>query len=233
MKSLRKPSRRRLWKRAAAALLLSGLLSGALIGGLRWWTHAAYANRIYDNAATVPAEAAPRVAVVFGAGVWPGGEPSPILYDRIATAAELYKQGRVRTLLLTGDNRFKNYNEPETMRQTALALGVPEAALVLDFAGRRTFDSCYRAREIFGVRRAILITQGFHLDRALYLCDSLGIDSIGLRADRRAYPADAHLRWSLREIPATLAAWSDLNLLRPAPVLGEKLPMVETTNAVR
>ncbi len=111
----------------------------------------------------------------------------PALYDRVATAVDLYQRGLVNKLLLTGDNRFVNYNEPEAMRRTAVKLGVPDEDLVLDYAGRRTYDSCYRAREIFGVNRAILVTQAFHLDRALYLCDAFGIDSVGVVADRRNY----------------------------------------------
>ena len=222
MKARRKKS---LWQRIIIAVLTSGLVFGALVGGLRWWTEVAYAGRVYGNAGVVPVETEPRVAIVFGAGVWRGREPSPILYDRIRTAADLYKQGRVGKLLLTGDNRFHSYNEPAVMKQTALALGVPEEALVLDFAGRRTYDSCYRARTIFDVRRAVLVTQDFHLDRALYLCNSLGVDSIGVRADRRQYPSASRFWWSLREIPATFAAWSDLKILHPAPVLGERLPI--------
>lgn len=199
----------------------------AFVGGLRWWTHATYAGRIYRAAEALPEDGASsqRVAIVFGAGLWRGGGPSPVLYDRIATAVDLYRAGRVRKLLLTGDNRFSNYNEPDVMRQTAIHLGVPAEDLVPDYAGRRTFDSCYRAREIFGVSRAVLVTQEFHLDRALYLCNALGIDSIGVVADRRAYTREAHFWWRVRELPATFGAWSNLNLFRPTPILGEKIPI--------
>ena len=172
----------------------------------------------------MPADA-PRIAIVFGAGLERSGGPTPILYDRVATAVDLYNAGKVSKLLLTGDNRFVNYNEPEAMRQTALQLGVPDSDLVLDYAGRRTYDSCYRAREIFGVSRAILVTQAFHLDRAMYLCDAFGIDSLGVMADRRNYAASSETWWSIREAAATVAAWIDVNLLKPTPVLGEKLPI--------
>ncbi len=149
---------------------------------------------------------------------WTHKRPSPILYDRVAVAAEPYHAGRVRKLLLTGDNRFDNYNEPAAMRQTALEMGVPDQDLVLDYAGRRTYDSCYRAREIFGVRRATLVTQEFHLDRALYLCNSLGVDSIGVAADRQAY-GGSRLWWSTRELGALATAWLDIHLLHPTPIL--------------
>lgn len=217
--------RRSRWKRLVIALALITLLGLVSAIGLRWWTHAHYAAQTFTRVADVPTGAEPRIAIVFGAGLWRGGGPSAVLYDRVATAAELYRAGKVQKLLLTGDNRFKNYNEPDVMRETALKMGIPAKDLVPDYAGRRTYDSCYRAREIFGVRRAVLITQEFHLDRALYVCDSFGIDSIGLTADRRAYPRAARLRWRVREFLATVSAWSDLNFLHPAPVLGDKIPI--------
>ena len=111
------------------------------------------------------------------------------------------------------------------MRQTALQLGMPDDALVLDYAGRRTYDSCYRARDIFGLNRAILVTQAFHLDRALYLCNSLGVDSIGVTADRRIYAASSMAWWSMREAAANVEAWLDLNITHPLPILGDKLPI--------
>ncbi|MGH9944752.1 MAG: SanA/YdcF family protein [Pyrinomonadaceae bacterium] len=222
-------------KRISKALLLGGALFALFTFGLRWRTHRAAAENVYRNVAAVPATheepPPPAVAIVFGAGLWRnGGGPSPVLYDRVASAAELYRAGRVRKLLLTGDNRFRNYNEPAVMRDTAIGLGVPAADLVLDYAGRRTYDSCYRARHIFGVTRAVLVTQRFHLDRALYLCHALGVESVGLAADRRAYPRGARLWWQAREIPATLSAWGDLNLWRPTPVLGEKIPIAKLRN---
>jgi SanA protein len=147
------------------------------------------------------------------------------LYDRVATAVELYRRGLVSKLLLTGDNRFVDYNEPEAMRRTAVELGVPAEDLVLDYAGRRTYDSCYRAKEIFGVQRAMLVTQAFHLERALYLCEAFGIDGIGVVADRRNYTQTSQTWWSIREAAASFAAWIDVNLTRPTPVLGEPLPI--------
>ena len=84
---------------------------------------------------------------------------------------------------------------------------------------------CYRAHEIFGVKHAILVTQAFHLDRALYLCDAFGIDSVGVVADRRNYTQTSQTWWSIREAAATLAAWLDVNVTRPTPVLGPPLPI--------
>ncbi len=165
------------------------------------------------------------VALVFGAGYWPDGTPSDILRDRVAAAAELYRAGRVRKLLFSGDNRFQHYNEPAKMREVALSLGVPEEDIVLDYAGRRTYDTCYRARDIFGLREVVVVTQRYHLPRALYTCQRLGLDAVGYVADRRPY---IHIRrYQAREIPALWLAWWDLWVRRPTPVLGEPIPILE------
>jgi SanA protein len=162
---------------------------------------------------TLTAQRAPAepVAIVFGAQVYPSGQPSPMLADRIAAAAELYHSGKAATLLLSGDGRAPEYDEPQAMKRYAMHLGVPEEAILTDGGGTRTYETCRRARTQFGVRRAILVTQHFHLDRALLLCHGLGITAVGVPADYQrptGYHPD-HLRWSqLREVPATaLAAW--------------------------
>ncbi len=171
------------------------------------------------------------VAIVFGAAVYPGGRASPILADRVRTAVELYHAGKVPGLLLSGDNRFPNYNEPAVMARLARQWGVPEGALALDYAGRRTYATCWRARHIFGVRRALLVTQRFHLPRALYLCRALGIEAIGVPADR---PGGYRGQWWFagpREILARLRAWWDVHLW-PPPVVGgppEPLPWLTPT----
>jgi SanA protein len=163
------------------------------------------------------------VAIVFGAGVWPDGRLSDILADRVETAVALYHAGKVKKLLMTGDNRFAYYNEPKHMREYAMARGVPAEDIVLDYAGRRTYDSCYRAWHIFGVREAILITQTYHLDRALFTADHLGIDAVGVGADHRSYVYLQRYWW--RELLATSVAWWEVLITRPKPILGPKLPI--------
>ncbi len=165
------------------------------------------------------------VAIVFGAGLRRDGSASPVLRDRIATAAELYFSGKVQKILMSGDNRVVDYNEPGAMREYALSLGVPDEDIVLDFAGRRTYDTCYRARAVFGVANAILVTQGYHLPRALYTCNQLEVAAIGVPADRRSYSRRAVVYWNLRELPATLIAFWDLFVTRPLPVLGDPEPI--------
>jgi SanA protein len=210
---------RKAWRWTAAALGLLLLATALFPFALRWWIDRRYQGLIHAIE-TVPPR---KVAIVFGAGITADGRPMPALADRVWTAAQLYHAGKVQKLLMSGDNRFINYNEPEAMRQYALQQGVPDEAIVLDYAGRRTYDTCYRADYIFGVTDAILVTQWFHLDRALYTCDRLGIDAVGVAADRRDYYSARYWWW--REVAAVTRAWLDLNLLHPTPVLGEKLPI--------
>jgi len=178
-------------------------------------------GRVY-TASEVPAR---RVAIVFGAGLWRNGTPTPVLIDRVTQAANLYFSGKVEKLLMSGDNRFVDYNEPEAMRQLALSLGVPDEAIVRDYAGRRSYDTCYRAKAIFGVTQAILVTQAFHMPRTIYLCNKLGVDSVGVNADLRVYRKSSLLYWNLRELPATTAALWDINIAHPLPVLGKYEPI--------
>jgi SanA protein len=166
-----------------------------------------------------------RVAIVFGAGLRRDGSPSPVLRDRVATAAGLYFSGKVEKILMSGDNRFIYYNEPGAMRQYALDLGVPDEAIVLDYAGRRTYDTCYRAKAIFQVEEAILVTQQFHLPRALYTCNKLGLPSVGVPADQLDYFSRSRLYWNLREIPATSVALWEIYIAKPIPVLGDPEPI--------
>ncbi len=196
------------------ALVITALVTWPL--ALRGWTHRRYEGRAYAVADVPPRS----VALVFGAGLWADGSPTPVLADRVRTAAELYHAGKVRILLMSGDNSRSDYNEPQAMLEYAVASGVPSDAVVLDYAGRRTYDSCYRARHIFGVNEAILVTQAFHLDRALYTANQLGIDAVGVPADKRPYLYIR--RYRLREVVATWVAWWDLNILKPLPILGER-----------
>jgi SanA protein len=170
---------------------------------------------------SVPAPA----AVVFGAGLWRDGSPTPVLKDRIKTASDLYFAGKVKKILMSGDNRFVDYNEPKAMQTYALSLGVPDEDIVLDYAGRRTYDTCYRAKEIFGLRDVILVTQGFHLPRALFTCNQLGLAANGVQADQREYDPRSLTYWNMRESFATLIALWETQISHPLPVLGEKEPI--------
>jgi len=173
-----------------------------------------------------PADVEPApAAIVFGAGLWRDGSPTPVLEDRVATAVDLYFSGKVKKILMSGDNRFVYYNEPGAMKTFALSLGVPEEDIVQDFAGRRTYDTCYRARAIFGLKDAILVTQSFHLPRALILCSGVGIQATGVSADRRVYTTRSQVYWNLREVPAILISFWEIFVSHPEPVLGNPEPI--------
>ena len=125
------------------------------------------------------------VAVVFGAGLTGDGKPSPYLAHRLDAAGRLYAAGKVNVLLVTGDNSRTSYDEPGAMRTYLEAHGVPKAKIVLDDAGFDTWNSCSRAKRIFGVDRAVLVSQGFHIRRALALCTAAGIDAYGVAVDEK------------------------------------------------
>lgn len=182
---------------------------------------------IYSAPFTYTPQAAPkaRVAVVFGAGLQRDGSASLVLRDRVAAAVDLYFTGKVEKLLMSGDNRFINYNEPKAMFDHAVSLGVPEKDIILDYAGRRTYDTCYRARDIFQVNDVILVTQAFHLPRAIFTCNSLGVKAIGVVADRSPYLKSTQVAWEIREIGATLASLWDVWIEKPEPVLGNPEPI--------
>jgi vancomycin permeability regulator SanA len=156
--------------------------------------------------AIVPLASAPAVPVgmVFGAGLAPGGEPSPLLAERLETALALFHAGKVQRLLLTG-NAGAHHDEIRAMRHYLVNAGVPERALVGDLEGTSTFDSCWRARRVFGVQDALLITQRFHLPRALFLAARAGITAHGVAAGGRP-------RWT------SLAVWREF-LARPLAIL--------------
>jgi len=208
-------------KMVLSLILILIVLSLVILLGARLTTGLAARGKIY-SVSSVPAG---RVAIVFGAGLTRSGFPTAVLQDRVATAAKLYFAGKVEKLLLSGDNRFIYHNEPGAMRQYALLLGVPADALVLDYAGRRTYDTCYRAKAIFGVTQATLVTQDFHLPRALYLCNALGVRSIGVSADLRHYRWASVLYWNVRELFASAAALWDVHVAHPIPVLGDPEPI--------
>jgi SanA protein len=173
------------------------------------------------------------VAIVFGAGLRRDGMPTAVLRDRVETAAQLYLDGKVKKLLMSGDNRFVDYNEPEAMRQYAINLGVPDEAMILDYAGRRTYDTCYRAQAIFGVGSAILVTQKFHMARALFTCNALGLEAVGVEANNYYYLKRSRLYWNMREQFATVGAFWDVYLKKPVPVLGDPEPIIWTSSSTR
>lgn len=209
---------RRRWL-GIAFLVAAGIVASPFLW--RAAVEAWYADRVFTLEAVPPR----RVAIVFGAAIYRDGALSMMLEDRVETAVRLYEDGKVERLLFSGDNRYVEYNEPGRMTDYAVARGVPAEVIQPDYAGRRTYDTCYRARTIFKVDEAILVTQSFHLPRALFTCDRLGLDVVAVPADLQDYRA-ASRRWSeTREILALGAALVDVMRMEPAQVMGEEIPV--------
>ena len=213
----------RFLKLAFAGLAVSVAVAVIVLIGWRIWLFARYGDGIHYSVDTVPRQ---RIAIVLGAAIR-GERPSTVLAKRIEAAAALYHAGRVDKLLMSGDNSTIYYNEPGAMQSYALQLGVPAADIVLDYAGRRTYDSCYRARAIFGVEEAVVVTQRFHLPRSLYLCEQLGVKAVGLAADISPFSLRLRLTWEVRETIASASAWWDTQVAQPLPILGDPLPIAD------
>lgn len=210
--------RHRYLRRALLVLVpLSLAAAGATVASVSWVDRAARAH-LYDERTVPPAP----VALVLGTLVQPDGTPSSFLTARLALAQRLYAAGRVRVLLVSGDNSRPDYSEPDVMKAWLVAHGVPARQVVADYAGLDTYDSCARAKLIFGVDRAIVVTQAFHLARAVSLCRHLGIDATGVadssvRGDRLTW-----YRGVLREDLACVKAVWDLTLRRDPVFLGPR-----------
>lgn len=182
---------------------------------------------VYANARThLPQESpdAP-VALVLGAGLNRDGTPGLVLRDRVKTAVELYQDGTVDKILMSGDNSEEYYDEPGAMKEFALGLGIPEEDIVVDFAGTSTYNSCYRARAIFGLNRILVVTQAYHLPRAVFLCRSFKIEAFGVPADEAYYRRSSYTFWWVREVLASVKAYWDVYISRPMPILGEPEPI--------
>ncbi|MDE8702026.1 ElyC/SanA/YdcF family protein [Adlercreutzia equolifaciens] len=149
-----------------------------------------------DELAGNPADA----VVVLGASVYPDGTPSDILADRLEVAVDLYKAGAAKAIICSGDNRTSHYNESDAMKAYCVSLGVPSEDVYVDHAGNTTYESLYRARHLFGAQRIIVATQAYHLYRALFAADQLGMEAWGVATDKGAY--DDQLKYSMREIAA-------------------------------
>ena len=218
---------RRARRRVGVALLVLVIVPVLGIAAIEARLWAASRGAIYREVAATPHR---RVAIVFGAQVLPGGRPSNALAYRLDAAIALYRAGRVERLLLTGDHGTPDYDEPGTMRAYAVARGVPDGAIAVDYAGFRTYDSCYRARAIFGVDEALLVTQDYHLPRALYTCAGLGVRAVGFAAQPFVGPNARAARW--REHPARWVAWWQVAVTRPEPrYLGPHETAVDDTAA--
>ncbi|MGW4767279.1 SanA/YdcF family protein [Nocardia sp. NPDC004278] len=172
-----------------------------------------YAASDYEYSVdTVPAA---EVALIPGAQVYASGQPSPYLAARLELGRRLLETGKVKALLLTGDNGRPSYDEPTAMRSYLVRKGVPANKIALDYAGFSTYESCARAHKIFGVQQAIVVTQDFSLPRTIALCRDAGIEATGIGDDTQPHNLTYNKCWLRDQLAATKAAFD--MLVHPAP----------------
>ena len=159
-------------------------------------------------------EASAPVALILGGGMKENGEQSEMQRDRVLTGIELYKAGRVQTLVMTGDDGTRRFNEVDAMKQLAVDNGVPEEDIIIDPKSFRTYLSCYRAKHVYGFDQVIGVSQNFHLPRILYFCNSMGIDTVGVSADKSDYGWNIY-RMHLRDVLARVKGWWQMEVSRP------------------
>lgn len=200
-----------------SSLILSVALPCLLLILLPVWVLFRGKSSIYTGIETTHASP---VGIVFGAGLTRQNTPSDALMDRLTIASELFLADRIERILVSGDNHTQEYNEPEVMKQTLIdTFGIPEEAIFADYAGRRTYDTCRRAHDLWGIDQAILISQGYHLPRAIWTCEALGIESTGLSATLQPYLKE--IPFKIREVGAIYKAFIDLYLIEPPYIEGE------------
>ncbi len=202
----------------AAALVLLALLLGL---GPDLWIVAAGQKRIVS-----PEEAASFGAdciLVLGAGLLPDGRPNLMLGERIDTGVDLYEAGVAPKLLMSGDHGREEHDEVNAMKDAAMARGVPSEDVFMDHAGFATYDSFYRAGAVFGVKRVVIVTQAYHLPRALWIARALGLEAVGVSCDTARYRGQLY-----RDIREILARDKDFFkcILKPLPrYLGDAIPI--------
>jgi len=180
-------------------------------------------GRLFNDTDTLPAA---KVGLVFGTTDSYKGRENRYFRYRIDAAVKVWNAGKVETLIVSGDNRSKYYNEPEKMKSALIEEGVPKDRIVCDYAGLRTFDSVVRAKEIFGADTVLVISQRFQNERALYLAQAHGMEAYGFNAEDVEIRAGFKTR--VREVGARVKMWLDVNFLDTKPThLGDKVEMPE------
>jgi SanA protein len=205
------------WWVWAAVLAVTEL---GFVFGCEWWVERSAEGRCFDAVEGVPE--AP-VAVVLGTSArLADGRANLFFLPRMEAAAVLFKAGRVKALIVSGDNGTQGYDEPTDMKRVLMQMGVPAEKVVCDYAGFRTLDSVVRAKEVFGQQRMIFVSQRFHNARAIYLARAFGIDAYGM--DAKDVPVALSVKTFLREKLACVKAVLDVNVLGTKPrFLGEKV----------
>lgn len=198
-------------KKTILFLVLGLIVIIMLVLGLKAYIEQDTRHLTYSRIAEIP-EAT--TAIVLGASVHSDGKLSPVLKDRVDSALELYRRGKVEYILVSGDHRSHDYNEVDAMGNYLLEKGVPEEAIILDHSGLDTYDTMYRAREVFQIESGIVVTQKFHLPRALFIAKNLGLKYNGLEAGSVNYRATNKIQ--RRELLANFKAVYEVIVQREA-----------------
>lgn len=208
------------------AILILGLMVFLAVLGLSYTINSKTTPYIFDDP-----EKTPQVytVLVLGASVKSNGNLSTMLRDRVESAITLYEKGKVKRFLLSGDNGTSQYNEPKAMKKYLLERGIPETDIFMDYAGFDTYDSVYRANYIFEVDKAIVVSQAFHLPRAIYIARAMGLEYYGFVGDKRHYQQESRNR--IREILANVKAWGELLIHQEPHFKGEKIPITGKNNS--
>ncbi len=206
-------------KRLGFCFLILLLMITGIILACNWIIEKSAEGRVYGNVIEIPAN---RVGLLLGTSPkLKGGKANRYFDYRIEAAVFLYRSGKIERILVSGDNRQRNYNEPVEMRKALLAKGVPDSVIVMDFAGIRTLDSVVRAKKVFGQDRFTIISQRFHNERALYIAKYNGIEAVGFNAtDVDAYSG---LKTNTRELLARVIVFVDLLFGKGPRHLGEPI----------
>lgn len=214
---LRKPV-----KKCLLWFLVLGIIAAITPFGINLWVVQTTASRILtaEKATTLPDV---DCILVLGCGVRSDGTPTPMLADRLQYGVDLYNAGASGKLLMSGDHGQADYDEVNAMKKYALAQNIPSSDVFMDHAGFSTYESVYRARDIFQAKKIIIVTQKYHLHRALYIAKALGLDAYGVAADPRTYAGQ-----TARDIREILARNKDFltSIFQPKPTyLGEAIPV--------
>ncbi len=192
---------------------LLAVLTVALVIGCQFLVLRATNGRLYTSPAAVPDQ---RVALLLGCVKMLGdGSPNRFFKYRINATAELYKAGKIKAVLVSGDNSHDGYDEPTDMKEALIAAGIPETKITCDYAGFRTLDSVDRAKKVFGQTQVIIISQRFHNERALYLAKCYGLDAIAFNA--KNVELEHALKTYIREVFARVKAVIDIHVLHTQP----------------
>lgn len=199
-----------------------GMLGGLTVLGINAYVKGSVMDRILSVEQAVELTDVDCI-LVLGCGVRNDGSPSDMLYDRLRRSVELYEAGAAPKLLMSGDHGREGYDEVDAMKTFAVDAGIASNAVFMDHAGFSTYESMYRAKEIFCAKKIIIVTQGYHLYRAIYIAEQLGMEAYGVSSDYRDYSRQSYM--NLREI---LARVKDVGvcIFKPKPTyLGDAIPI--------